>query len=310
MISGRQHGRWAPYAFIAPFVIIFLVFTAYPMMLSVVLSTQQTYGPQSSQSVGLGNFRHLVGDPLFWRALGNTIVFAAGSVFIQLPCSLGLAMLLNRQRLRGRALFRLIFFAPSLVGLAFAAVIFSLILEKRTGLLNVLLHRAIGFDPEFPWLEEFIMPALIIAALWLYVGFNMVYFLAALQNVPTELNEAAVVDGAGPWHRFRHVTIPAIRPVATFVVLLSLIGSFQLFELPYLLLAGSGPDNQGLTLVMYLYQTGFETGDLGVRQCYRLGAGVAAGGLRAGAAGGRSHGGGLACCGGSSGSTCRWRSAR
>jgi ABC-type sugar transport system permease subunit len=98
----------------------------------------------------------------------------------------------------------------------------------------------------------------------MYVGFNMVYFLAALQNVDRSIEEAAIVDGAGPWQRFRHVTIPAIRPVAGFVVLLSIIGSFQLFELPFVLLNNTaGPDNRGLTIVMYLYQTGFEIGDLG-----------------------------------------------
>ena len=263
MSATRQHTRYAPYLFVAPFLLIFLVFSAYPLLQSVLLSAQQTYGPKSSQFVGLNNFRHMLADPLFWRALRNTFVFAAGSVFIQLPCSLGLALLLNRPNLRGRALFRLIFFSPALVGLAFVAIMFSLIFEKRTGLLNVLLHQAIGFDPEFPWLEEYVMPALILAAMWVYVGFNMVYFLAALQNVRRDLTEAAIVDGANRWQQFLHVTIPAIRPVATFIVLLSLVGSFQLFELPYLLLGGSGPDNAGLTLVMYLYQTGFETGDLG-----------------------------------------------
>jgi ABC-type sugar transport system permease subunit len=91
----------------------------------------------------------------------------------------------------------------------------------------------------------------------------MVYFLAALQNVDGELVEAAMVDGAGWWYRFRHITLPAIRPVGTFVVLLSIIGSFQLFELPYILLSGPGPDNQGLTVVMYLFQVGFQQGDLG-----------------------------------------------
>lgn len=263
MIAVRQ-SRWTPYVFCAPFFAIFLLFGAYPIVQSAVLATQQTYGPQASRFVGFANFTDLFTDPLFWRAFWNTTVFAAGSVFVQLPCALGLALLLNRPRLRGRAFFRLIFFAPSLVGLVFVAVIFSLIFEKRTGLLNVLLNHACGFDPEFPWLETYVMPALIIAALWMYAGFNMVYFLAALQAVERDLLEAAIVDGAGAWQRFRHVTLPAIRPVATFVVLLSLVGSFQLFELPYLLLnASGGPDNQGLTLVMYLYQTGFETGDLG-----------------------------------------------
>jgi ABC-type sugar transport system permease subunit len=255
--------RLTPYAFIAPFVIIFCVFTLWPLLQSVRLSTQQTFGPQSTQFVGTRNFSYLFSDPLFWKALRNTTYFAAGSLFLQLPCSLGLAMLLNRPGLKGRALFRLIFFAPSLVGLVFVAILAALVFEKHTGLLNVTLHNAIGWDLEFPWLDKFVMPTLILAALWVYVGFNMVYFLAALQNVSQDLIEAATIDGAGKFKQFVHVTLPAIRPVGSFVVLMSMIGSFQLFELPFVLLGGGGPDNQGLTVVMYLYQTGFQTGDLG-----------------------------------------------
>lgn len=117
---------------------------------------------------------------------------------------------------------------------------------------------------EMDWLQSYIMPTLILISLWLYVGFNMIYFLAALQNVDSSLLEAAEIDGAGPLNRLRHVVLPAVRPVATFVVLLSMIGSLQLFELPYILLQGNGgPNNQGLTIVMYLYQNGFELGDLG-----------------------------------------------
>ena len=144
-------------------------------------------------------------------------------------------------------------------------MMFSLIFEKNTGLVNVVLHSVFpSFDLEFPWLQRYVMPTLIIAALWMYAGFNMIYFLAALQNVDKGLVEAAMVDGAGAWHRFVHVTLPAIRPIATFVVLLSLIGSFQLFELPYVLLSGAGADNQGLTVVMYLYQMGWDQQDLGL----------------------------------------------
>lgn len=261
----RRRRQWAPYFFIAPFALVFLVFVAYPLVWSVAMAMQQTFGPKSAEFVGFRNFAFLLRDPLFHRALFNTAVFAAASVLIQLPLSLGLALLLNRPEIRGRAFFRLIFFSPALVGIVFVAMIFSLIFEKRTGLLNVALAELTGglWDIDFPWLQQFVMPALIIAALWMYVGFNMVYFLAALQNVSRELLEAATVDGANAWHRFRHVTIPAIRPIATFVVLLSLIGSFQLFELPWVLLGGAGPDNQGLTVVMYLYQTGFQTNDLG-----------------------------------------------
>ncbi len=260
----RAEPRWIPWLFLSPFLLTLAVFLAWPLLQSVLLSMQQTYGPKTSAWVGFANFNFLLHDPLFWKALRNTVLFACGSVFLQLPLSLGLALLLNRPGLRGRAFFRLIFFAPSLVGLVFVGLLFGLMFEKRSGLVNTLLHAVFpAFNPEFAWLQEYVMPSLIIAALWLYVGFNMVYFLAALQNVPEELMEAASLDGAGPWQRFRHVVLPEILPVVSFVVLLSLLGSFQLFELPFILLGGSGPDNRGLTIVMYLYQTGFVTGDLG-----------------------------------------------
>ncbi len=260
----RAEPKWIPWLFLSPFLVTIAVFLAWPLVQSMLMSFQQTYGPKTSSWVGFANFKFLLGDPLFWKALRNTALFACGSVFIQLPLSLGLAILLNRPGLRGRAFFRLIFFAPSLVGLVFVGLLFGLMFEKRSGLVNTLLHAMFAsFNPEFAWLQEYVMPSLIIAALWLYVGFNMVYFLAALQNVPEELMEAASLDGAGPWQRFRHVVLPEILPVVSFVTLLSLLGSFQLFELPFILLGGPGPDNRGLTIVMYLYQTGFLVGDLG-----------------------------------------------
>ncbi|MEM9415102.1 MAG: sugar ABC transporter permease [Planctomycetota bacterium] len=260
----RQHPRWVPYFWAAPFLIIFAVFLAYPMLLSVKMAFHQNAGPRVAEFVGTKNFTWMVQDPLFWTAVRNTTVFAAASVFIQLPASLGLALLLNSPRLKARGFWRAIFFAPVLVGLPFVAILAGLVFEKNTGLLNVFLNNTVGFDIEFPWLQNYVMWTLIIAAFWMYVGFNMVYFLAALQNVDKSQMEAAEIDGANAWHRFASVTLPAIRPIASFVLLLSLIGSFQLFELPYLLLnETAGPNNQGLTLVMYLYQQGFDRGDLG-----------------------------------------------
>lgn len=256
--------RAAPWVLLAPFLAITLVFFAYPMAQSVLLSVNQTFGPAHQKFVGIDNFRNVIADPLFWRAVRNTLLFTAGSVFIQLPLSLGLALLLNRPGLRGRAFLRTVFFAPVLVGVVFVAMIFGVMFEKRTGLVNQVLHSAIGWDLDFPWLQRYVLPALIVASLWQYIGFNMVYFLSALQGVRRELIEAATIDGAGPWRRFVHVIIPQIRPVGSFVVLLSIVGSFQLFELPYVLLNGTaGPDNRGLTIVMYLYQMGFDQGDLG-----------------------------------------------
>lgn len=257
-----------PYILLAPFLFIVAAFLIYPLARSLVLSGERSFGPGASEFVGLENFRMLLADPLFWKAARNTLVFTAGSVLIQLPLSLLLALALNRPNLRGRSLYRLVFFSPQLVGLVFSGMLASLMFEKRTGLINSLLHRAFGFDKDFAWLQVHVMPMLIITALWMYVGFNMIYFLAALQNVDKSLNEAARIDGATPRQRFFHVTLPAIRPVGTFVVLLSIIGSVQLFELPFIIFGqtpygGSGPENRALTLVMYLYRQGFETGDLG-----------------------------------------------
>jgi ABC-type sugar transport system permease subunit len=259
-----SHPRWAPYVFMAPFVLIFCTFMVYPLLQSIILATQQTFGPKTTVFVGLKNFGDLLADRFFWLAMRNTFVFAVASVALQLPLSLGLALLLNRPRLKGRALFRLIFFSPSLVGIVFVAMMFALMFHEREGLVNALLRTVIPHFPrEFPWLQEYVMPALIIASLWMSVGFNMIYFLAALQSVDRECLEAANIDGANGWQKFIHVILPEIAPVTRFVTLLSLIGSFQLFELPFILLNGPGPENRGLTVVMYLYQYGFEVGDLG-----------------------------------------------
>src|SRR5690606_448076 len=265
MKSARPNPLWTPYVFLAPFLVLFGAFTLWPLIQSLVLAFSQTFGPKRSAFVGFDNFLFLIRDPLFWQALRNTAVYTAGAVLIQLPIALGLALLLNRPEVRGRAVFRLVFFAPSLVGLVFVAMTFALLFQSRTGLINSGLHHLFpAWDPEFAWLDQHVMASLIVATVWLYAGFNMIYFLAALQNVSRELLEAAHLDGAGPWARFRHVVLPQIQSVAGFVLLLAVIGSFQIFELPWVMLNNSaGPDNRGLTIVMYLYQTGFLTGDLG-----------------------------------------------
>lgn len=259
-----SHPRWAPYFFMAPFILIFCTFMVYPLGQSMILALQQTFGPKTTVFVGLKNFADLFADRFFWLAMRNTFIYAVASVTLQVPLSLGLAMLLNRPSLQGRALFRLIFFSPSLVGTVFVAMMFALMFHERAGLVNALLRAVIPhFPQEFPWLQRYVMPALIIATLWMSVGFSMIYFLAALQSVDRDCLEAADMDGANGWQKFCYVILPEIAPVTRFVVLLSLIGSFQLFELPFILLNGPGPENRGLTVVMYLYQYGFEVGDLG-----------------------------------------------
>lgn len=258
-----------PWLFLSPFLVCFALFTLYPLVQSVVLSMQTTFGPGATRFVGVSNYRGLMQDPLFWTALRNTAVYTLGSLFIQLPLALGLALVLETPNLRGRGWVRLLLFSPSMVGVVFAAMMFSLIFEKQTGLANqglrsLLSMVGVDWSLDFGWLQQHVMATLIIASLWMYVGFNMTFFSAALQNVRKDLIEASVVDGAGPLRRFWTVTVPAIRPVAGFVVLMSVIGSFQLFELPFIMFNNTaGPDNRAMTIVLYLFQNGFETGDLG-----------------------------------------------
>src|SRR5262245_62775630 len=132
-----SHPSWAPYVFIAPFVFVFCTFMVYPLVQSIILAMQQTFGPKTTVFVGLKNFQDLLADRFFWLAMRNTFVYAVAAVALQVPLALGLAMLLNRPSLRGRALFRLIFFSPSLVGMVFVAMMFALMFHEREGLVNL-----------------------------------------------------------------------------------------------------------------------------------------------------------------------------
>ena len=261
--------RFAPYLFLLPYFLVTVVFFLYPLFYASVLSFYQTDGPGRRAFVGLSNFRFVLGDPDFHKALKNTTVFTLCSILVQLPLSLALAMLLNAKRDRLKGVFRLIIFSPNLVGQVFVGIVFTMLFTPHYGLFNKLLHALVGWNAQANWLFEpqLVMPAIVIASLWLYVGFNMIYFLAALQSVDQTLVEAAKIDGAGPVSTFLNVTVPAIAPVTTFVVVTSTINSFQLFELPFTLLqnsnVGYGPDNAGLTIVGYLYRYAFENGDLG-----------------------------------------------
>ena len=265
----RANTRLAPYLFLLPYFVVTALFFVYPLLYATILAFYQTDGPGRRAFVGLSNFRFVIGDPDFHRALWNTIVFTACSILIQLPLSLALAMLLDAKNDRLKGFFRLVIFAPNLVGQVFVGIVFTMLFTPHYGLFNKLIHSLVGWGLENNWLftPGLVMPAIVIASLWLYVGFNMVYFLAALQNVDQSLVEAARIDGAGPFGIFWNVTVPAIAPVTTFVVVTSTIGSFQLFELPFTLLQNSnqgyGPDNSGLTIVGYLYRFAFENGDLG-----------------------------------------------
>jgi ABC-type sugar transport system permease subunit len=245
------------------------VFFIVPIVNAIVLAFYETNGPRSRAFVGLDNFRFLLHDTNFHTALFNTTVFALVSVCVQLPLAMGLALLLNGGGSRLRGIFRLIFFSPNLVGQVLVGILFSVLFTPRYGLITRGTQALLHWGIEARWLTDppLIMPAIVLASLWVWVGFNMVYFLAALQTVDKSLEEAARIDGANAWQVFWHVTLPSMRHVVVFVVIMTVIGSYQLFELPLTLLSetyGYGAKNAGLTLITYLNYMGFRSGDLGL----------------------------------------------
>lgn len=255
----RLQTRCAPYLFVAPFVLIFGVFMGWPLAQSIVLSATDD-GPGGITS---RNLTMLMRDRVFWGAAANTTLYALALLLVQLPLALGLALILDSPRVRGKRLLRLAFFTPFLIGNVFAAVLFAVMLDTRHGLVNHILSMVAMRPVEIDWLgnPRLVMMSVLLCSLWLTTGFAMLCLLAALQSVNPDLHDAAKVDGAGRWTRFWHVTLPSIRPVLSFLVLAGLIQAYQLFELPYILFGGPGPGSRAITIVMYLYGTGFEAGD-------------------------------------------------
>ncbi|WLQ38721.1 sugar ABC transporter permease [Streptomyces laculatispora] len=250
-----------PYLLIMPAVLGFAIFKAYPIVASLWISLTTGNGA-GRHFTGLDNYQRLLHDPLFWTALKNTALI----LVIQVPLMLGLALLvalgLNSTKVWLRPLWRLGVFIPSLTGLVAAGVMFSVILNRDAGLLNWVLSL-FGID-RVNWLGSpfWARVGVVLVITWHYTGYNAVIYLAGLQGIPQELYEAAKVDGAGPIRRFVSITVPQLRPILLLTVVLSTIGTLQLFDEPYVL-TGGGPDNSTLTVTMYLYNNGFKYFDFG-----------------------------------------------
>jgi multiple sugar transport system permease protein len=258
-VSRRRRLREAleGYAFIAPWIVGFLVFTAGPMLASVWMSLQRWNIVSRAQFVGLANYGKLfTDDPLFWKSLGNTAYYAFLSVPLGMTVALALAVLLN-QKVRGLAVFRTIFYLPSVVSGVATAVLWQLLLDPEKGPINYAL-RLMGMTDPPGWLtsEQWAMPGLILMSTW-SVGNMMLIFLAGLQSVPDELLDAAHVDGARAFDRFRHVTLPLLTPTILFNLVMAIISSFQIFTQTFVMTNG-GPADATLSYVLYLYRNAFE----------------------------------------------------
>lgn len=264
--GGPDRHPVAPWMFLAPYLLYAAAFFAYPLIYAAWLAFHQTDG-DTAVFVGLSNFKFIFSDRMFYKALLNTTIYAIASICIQLPIALGLAILLNNSNSRMKGAFRLMIFSPNLVGQIFVGVMFAVIFTPFDGLFNKGLDGLLCWGLDKQWLQDphLLLPALIIISLWMYVGYNMIYFLAGLQSVDKQLLEAAQIDGANGWQTFLHITLPQIKPIAIFVVIMSTIGSYQLFDLPFALMKGQGfgPDNSALTIVGYLYDWGFNNGERG-----------------------------------------------
>lgn len=261
----RRSVRWTtravPYAFLLPSAIVFLLFGLVPIGAAFVFSTLSGSVTISPEFVGGGNYARLVSDPLFWEALRNTAIFTLGTVPVAMLGGLGLAVLLNRP-LPGRGVFRTLLFAPMVASGVGVAVIMSWIFNTDYGIINNGL-AVVGVE-RVPWLTSTAgaMPTVILAVLWSRIGFCMVLYLAALQSVPASLLEAASIDGATGFQRFRLVTWPLLAPTTLFLLIVNVVFSLQVFDLIFVL-TGGGPGFATTVLIQFVYRSAFAQGDMG-----------------------------------------------
>ncbi len=272
--GSRRHGGtlyemrrniWA-YIFIAPFFLLFAIFGLFPYLYAFYLSFVQwdgIGGPASQQWVGLENYQSLFRDDVFWKSIYNSIwLFVVTS--LNLVIALLLAFILNSGLVRFKEFYRAAFFAPIVASSVAIAIIFSTLFGERYGALNYVIGL-VGIAPV-DWLGSafWIKPAIALVVIWRYFGWNTIIYLAGLQSINTDLYEAARVDGAGWRQIFFRITMPLMRPVITFTVILSIIGALQLFEEPLLLAGGTastspgGTDRAGLTVLVYMYSQAFQ----------------------------------------------------
>lgn len=251
----------APYVFLLPMILLYAIFKFYPYLSSAWLSfTTNDSGHQSF--TGLSNYKRLFSDQLFWRSLGNTAIILVVQVPIMLILAILLAVAFNSVFLKFRTVFRMGYFLPIVMGLVAYGILFKNMLDANSGVVNYILGQ-IHISP-IPWLTDstWAKISIIVAMTWHYTGQNAIIFLSQLQSIPGELYEAASVDGANGWHKFKSVTIPGLRPAILLTTVQSTIGTLQLFDEPYVLTNG-GPDNATMTVGMYLYTQGFKYFDFG-----------------------------------------------
>jgi multiple sugar transport system permease protein len=265
--SLRLSPRVAPYVFISPFFVLFGVFGLFPLLFSLYLAFQTwepTSGLGAMQFVGLDNFAFALGDEWFWKSLKNTLWLGLCTGVPQHLVAIPLAVFIHTSFKRLRDGMVGAYFLPYITSTVAIAIMFSSLFSRDYGLVNSALGL-VGVAP-IDWLNkpEWLKPAVALIIFWRYLGFNVVLYLAALQTIPKDLYEAATMDGAGRLQQFFHITLPSLKPMIYFGVMLSVIGGLQIFEEPFILTNGKGgADQAAMTSAVYLYRMAFDFNDFG-----------------------------------------------
>lgn len=264
----RAEQNRAAWFFLAPALALIATFFFLPVVASLLLSVTDfdiyaIASLENTRFVGLRNYRDLFDNPVFWQAMRNTFYFALVGGPLTVATSLAAALLINARLVRFKSLFRTLYFVPFVTTLVAVAIVWRYLYHPQYGLLNYVLGW-FGVSP-IDWLGDprWAMPAIILLAVWKNFGYNMLIFIAGLQNIPVELYEAADLDGAGPLRRFWHITLPMLAPTFLFVGVITMIGYFQLFAEPYVMTAG-GPLRATTSLVLLMYEEGFRWWRMGV----------------------------------------------
>jgi multiple sugar transport system permease protein len=254
-LSQARAEELTAYLFISPWIIGFLVFTAGAMISSFYISLLDTDLLSTSKFVALQNYLNAFKAPLFWQSIKATIFYTILVVPFGTVVALGVAMLLN-QKVRPLGFWRTVYYLPAVVSGVAVALLWGWVLNPQFGLVNLFLGLFKIPGPRWFASEQWAVPGVVLIAIW-GAGTSMLLYLAGLQSIPTELQEAARIDGAGPWRVFRNVTLPLLTPTIFFNVITLVIASFQVFTQAYILTQG-GPNNATLFLVLYLYRQGFQ----------------------------------------------------
>lgn len=255
------------YATVAPFFVIFAVFSLFPVLFSLYLGFNRWDGFGRPEFVGLDNYLRALDDPVFRKAIWNTFVVWIASAAVTVALAFGLAVLVNEYVVVGRQYFRIVFLFPLLVAPAVSAVILRVMFSSNGGIVNTVIGAITGEPYYFDWLgsEAWIKPLVVLLVVWRWTGWHFIIFLSGLQSISRDLHEAARIDGASRVQIFLHVTVPLMLPTLAFSITNATLGGLQIFDEPFVLTAGTGgTDNATTTLGMYLYATAFTNFDFGL----------------------------------------------